>query len=135
MSYGADPIADATTVSCPLCGARRGQGCRRKRTHNCGDRIPWVLCKRPHRERVRFRDDDKRSPFLLVQSADDLPVCGRSSYGLDDPPDDGADEPACDRCGDVGLIEYSSAPELWGEDSPSEPNHMVECPACTRRLA
>lgn len=36
----------------------------------------------------------------------------------------------CDRCGGKGFVEYYDAPETWGEDSPSERNHLVECPEC-----
>lgn len=43
-----------------------------------------------------------------------------------EPDDDGR----CWRCGGEGSVEYNDAPEVWGEDSPSEENHLVECPEC-----
>ena len=36
----------------------------------------------------------------------------------------------CDRCGGEGHMEYNDCPEAWGEDCPSEVNHLVECPNC-----
>jgi hypothetical protein len=37
----------------------------------------------------------------------------------------------CQRCGGEGHIEYAEAgPDVWGEDSPSEVNHLVTCPDC-----
>jgi len=37
----------------------------------------------------------------------------------------------CERCGGDGMIEYLAAgPSVWGEDCPSEPNHLVICPEC-----
>lgn len=40
----------------------------------------------------------------------------------------------CDRCGGDGLIEYLDAgPSEWGEDCPSEMNHLIPCPECRGR--
>lgn len=39
----------------------------------------------------------------------------------------------CYRCGGDGVLEYMDAPETWGEDSPSEDNHLVTCPECRGR--
>ena len=40
----------------------------------------------------------------------------------------------CDRCGGEGHIEYAEAgPSVWGEDCPSEVNHLIECPECGGR--
>ena len=36
----------------------------------------------------------------------------------------------CDRCGGDGHVELAEAPELWGEDTMSEKNRLVECPDC-----
>ena len=36
----------------------------------------------------------------------------------------------CERCGGEGHMEYNDCPEVWGEDCPSEVNHLVECPTC-----
>ena len=36
----------------------------------------------------------------------------------------------CDHCGGEGFLEYSDHPELWGEDCPSEVNHLETCPTC-----
>jgi hypothetical protein len=33
-------------------------------------------------------------------------------------------------CGGEGFIEYLECPEVWGEDCPSEVNHLVTCPDC-----
>lgn len=41
------------------------------------------------------------------------------------------DRETCDRCGGDGSIEYAEAgPSEWGEDCPSEVNHLIECPDC-----
>jgi protein gp37 len=40
------------------------------------------------------------------------------------------DDPGCERCSGEGHVEYNDAPDTWGEDSPSEDNHLVECPGC-----
>lgn len=37
---------------------------------------------------------------------------------------------ACPTCGGEGFVEYMDAPEVWGEDCPSEENHLVDCPNC-----
>jgi len=45
--------------------------------------------------------------------------------------DDGIEEPVCPSCGGEGMMEYIEAgPSAWGEDCPSEENHMVTCPNC-----
>jgi len=37
----------------------------------------------------------------------------------------------CLRCAGEGFIEYLEAgPDVWGEDCPSEENHLVTCPDC-----
>ena len=36
----------------------------------------------------------------------------------------------CDLCGGDGSREYMDAPDEWGEDCPSEVNHLVECHDC-----
>lgn len=56
----------------------------------------------------------------------------REMYGdYDDWDDDHGDPDRCDRCGGEGVIEYAEAgPEVWGEDCPSEVNHLVTCPEC-----
>lgn len=36
----------------------------------------------------------------------------------------------CDQCGGDGYVEYNDAPETWGEDCPSQRNHLVACPGC-----
>ncbi len=41
------------------------------------------------------------------------------------------DSDECERCGGEGFIEYADAgPDVWGEDCPSEVNHLVTCPEC-----
>lgn len=56
----------------------------------------------------------------------------REMYGEDDDRwDDYDDRECCHRCGGEGFIEYAEAgPEVWGEDCPSEVNHLVTCPEC-----
>ena len=44
--------------------------------------------------------------------------------------DDWMDDDICERCGGDGSVEYDDAPDAWGEDSPSEENHLIECPDC-----
>ncbi|MCG8406699.1 MAG: hypothetical protein MI923_16005 [Phycisphaerales bacterium] len=36
----------------------------------------------------------------------------------------------CDLCGGEGFREYVDAPDEWGEDCPSEPNHLIPCRGC-----
>lgn len=49
----------------------------------------------------------------------------------DDRDYDDLDRDTCERCGGDGSIEYMDAgPSVWGEDCPSEVNHLVECPDC-----
>jgi hypothetical protein len=36
----------------------------------------------------------------------------------------------CPWCGGDGIAEYLDCPEVWGEDCPSEPNHLIVCPQC-----
>lgn len=51
--------------------------------------------------------------------------------GMDEGDYDGDDEDnRCERCGGEGFIEYNDAPDTWGEDCPSEANHLVSCPDC-----
>lgn len=40
------------------------------------------------------------------------------------------DDDTCPDCGGEGFQEYDDCPEVWGEDSPSEGNHLVTCPTC-----
>lgn len=37
----------------------------------------------------------------------------------------------CEVCGGDGHREYMDAPEEWGEDCPSEKNHLIECRTCS----
>lgn len=54
-----------------------------------------------------------------------------SDHDDDDWPHDWDDSEECDRCGGDGHIEYAEGgPSVWGEDCPSEVNHLVECPEC-----
>lgn len=43
--------------------------------------------------------------------------------------EDGQDD-ECPDCGGDGFAEYLDHPEAWGEDCPSEPNHLIVCPNC-----
>lgn len=36
----------------------------------------------------------------------------------------------CGRCGGGGDLKYPDCPDAWGEDSPSEVNHLIDCPDC-----
>jgi hypothetical protein len=36
----------------------------------------------------------------------------------------------CPTCGGEGVAEYNDCPEAWGEDCPSEANHLITCPNC-----
>lgn len=45
----------------------------------------------------------------------------------DEGPDD---EASCPWCGGDGVAEYLECPEAWGEDCPSEENHIITCPQC-----
>lgn len=52
-------------------------------------------------------------------------VYADGDYDDDEPSED------CERCGGDGHIEYNDAgPDVWGEDCPSEKNHLVTCPDC-----
>jgi len=42
----------------------------------------------------------------------------------------GDDISQCENCYGDGFVEYMEHSELWGEDCPPEPNHMVICPEC-----
>lgn len=39
----------------------------------------------------------------------------------------------CELCGGEGFREYLDAPDEWGEDSPSEANHLIPCRGCRER--
>jgi hypothetical protein len=43
--------------------------------------------------------------------------------------EDGPDD-CCPDCGGEGIGEYIDHPEAWGEDCPSEVNHLITCPNC-----
>lgn len=47
--------------------------------------------------------------------------------------DDGDCDDVCECCGGDGTVEYIDHPEVWGEDCPSEMNHLVPCPECAAR--
>lgn len=40
------------------------------------------------------------------------------------------DDDWCEECGGEGFVEYMDCPLVWGEDCPSEVNHLVTCPYC-----
>lgn len=45
--------------------------------------------------------------------------------------DDDDDQGRCDRCGGDGFIEYNDGDGSdWGEDCPSEINHLIVCRQC-----
>ena len=45
--------------------------------------------------------------------------------------DDEADHFCCERCGGDGFIEYNDGDGSdWGEDCPSEENHLIVCREC-----
>lgn len=61
------------------------------------------------------------------------PFCLEKPMSVDDADDDYDGEPRedCWRCGGDGVIDYMDAgPDVWGEDCPSEVNHLVTCPDC-----
>lgn len=39
----------------------------------------------------------------------------------------------CDVCGGDGMRECMDAPDEWGEDCPSEVNHLITCRECDGR--
>ena len=51
-------------------------------------------------------------------------------YADDDLFDDEDDERNCPWCGGDGFTEYDDDPGAWGEDCPSEENHLVTCSGC-----
>ena len=51
-------------------------------------------------------------------------------YVDDDLFDDDDDERSCPWCGGEGITEYLDDPGSWGEDCPSEENHLVTCSGC-----
>lgn len=57
-------------------------------------------------------------------------VCGyQTDADYSDDYGDGLDD-SCPWCGGDGTAEYSECPEAWGEDCPSEVNHLITCPKC-----
>ena len=56
-------------------------------------------------------------------------------YGDDDCDSDGdwLNDLTCERCDGSGSIEYAENPDVWGEDCPSEKDHLVTCPDCQGR--
>lgn len=69
----------------------------------------------------------------LSQAAEQLPLLVSDSAAQADPmPDDEGEERCrCDRCGGDGFIEYNDGDGGdWGEDCPSEQNHLIVCRAC-----
>lgn len=55
--------------------------------------------------------------------------CGHAPHQCVCAPDDEA--AVCDRCGGDGMIEYNDGDGGdWGEDCPSEINHLITCRAC-----
>ena len=48
----------------------------------------------------------------------------------DDDFDDEGDDDLCPWCGGDGITEYLDDEGSWGEDCPSEENHLVTCSGC-----
>lgn len=44
--------------------------------------------------------------------------------------DDDDDRDSCPTCGGDGITEYMDDEGSWGEDCPSEVNHLVTCSNC-----
>lgn len=58
------------------------------------------------------------------------PTTDKSPMFSDDELDDEA-RCRCDRCGGDGFIEYNDGDGSdWGEDCPSEVNHLIVCREC-----
>lgn len=60
-------------------------------------------------------------------------ICEDEHVGDYDDFDGNLDDPAeddCPTCGGDGTAEYIDCPEAWGEDCPSEVNHLITCPNC-----
>lgn len=57
--------------------------------------------------------------------------CGEANCECNGDSDYGYDRNDCPRCGGEGFISYLEAgPDVWGEDCPSEKDHLVTCPDC-----
>ena len=59
-------------------------------------------------------------------------LCSIDGFGnLPDGWDDEQERCVCDRCGGDGFIEYNDGDGGdWGEDCPSEVNHLIVCRQC-----
>ena len=100
-----------------------------------GQKMTSATPARLPRSRSRFTRATRRW-FTTEGDFDRRPTIERqmreAMYGYPeyDARDDFEDD-RCDRCGGEGVIEYAEGgPEVWGEDCPSEVNHMVTCPDC-----
>lgn len=76
---------------------------------------------------IRARKAPTLSPGAEQNSMSDLTHSSEERAQLEADPDFGV----CDRCGGEGVIEYSDGDGGdWGEDCPSEENHLIICRAC-----
>ena len=79
--------------------------------------------------KCKCADCGKEIIYCTIQLCDDC-----YNYRSDTAAQDEDDNEVCDRCGGDGFIEYADAgPSEWGEDCPSEMNHLIPCPECRRR--
>lgn len=80
--------------------------------------------KKPEAQAEAARADSVQRPCSVASPASQ----DTDSWDYDN---DGEDEPCCPECGGDGMVEYLEAgPTVWGEDCPSEENHLVTCPNC-----
>ena len=95
---------------------------------------------------ARPRPLEGAQPHASRNSRRDGRAVGRPftvSTPMTTPPDPAGDSPdliydddycepnLCQECGGEGFIEYNDAgPSYWGEDCPSEENHLVTCRHC-----
>ena len=81
--------------------------------------------------------NQRNGPDLLCEPCRQAEAIERGKSNSTLPPSedplylDDEDFETCERCGGDGTIEYADAgPSVWGEDIPSEENHLITCPDC-----
>ena len=73
--------------------------------------------------------------YYSIETKGEVPLAAaHGSADFDDYPEQYWDEEeTCEMCGGDGVIEYLDHAEVWGEDCPSDQNHLLPCPECRRR--
>jgi hypothetical protein len=103
--------------------------------NECGFPLAWCACKKPNATGVAGAAEKQPHEARCAEATGSVSYDANSidhNWWGDVPDyDHWEDACVCDRCGGEGFYEYNDGDGSdWGEDCPSEENHLITCRKC-----